>query len=204
MNKWLLYRINRYPFLDGDNGAGNGGGAGDPLPEGGKGAGAAEGKEGDKAKGKEGDKTFTQGELDAILDKKFAKWQKDTDAKVAAAKTEAEKLANMSADDRAKHEREQADARLQQREAEITRRQLRAQALEILGEKSLPRELAEVLDYSGQEKCSASIGAVEKAFRAAMEKAVNEKLKGNPPPAGGGVSDAQEASMRAALGLPQR
>lgn len=151
----------------------------------------------DKAKG--GEKTFTQADLDAIMDKKFAKWQKDTDAKVAAAKTEAEKLAKLTADEKAAYEKEQADAKLKQREAEITRRELRAQALETLAEKDLPKELADVLDYSDADKCNASVTAVEKAFRSAVKKAVDEKLKGNPPPAGGKPSETLEQAITNAM-----
>ena len=137
-------------------------------------------------------KTFTQEELDVILNKKFAKWQKETEAKVASARQEGEALARLSTREREEREREEQEARLAKREADISRRELRAQALEALAEKGMPRELAEVLDYADQERVKASLTAVEKAFRAALDKTVSERLKGNAPKAGenGRGSDA--------------
>uniref|UniRef100_UPI000A52BAC2 capsid assembly scaffolding protein Gp46 family protein n=1 Tax=Geobacillus kaustophilus TaxID=1462 RepID=UPI000A52BAC2 len=72
------------------------------------------------------------------------------------------------------------------REAEITRRELRATALETLAEKGLPKQLADILVYTDAETCQKSIESVEKVFRDAVEAAVNERLKGGEPPKGGG------------------
>lgn len=96
--------------------------------------------------------------------------------------TEAEKLAKMNEKEKSqylqqKHERELAD-----REAGITRRELMAQAKVTLAEKELPVGLADVLVYTDADTCNKSIAAVEKAFQGAVQKAVEEKLKGGKPP----------------------
>lgn len=68
---------------------------------------------------------------------------------------------------------------------DITTRELRATAYETLAEKNLPKELVDILNYSDAEQCNKSIEAVEKAFKSAVEKSVNEKLRGGNPPKGG-------------------
>jgi len=141
--------------------------------------------------GKAGDqpaapKTFTQEEVDKIVQSRLAKEAKKNADAVAAARTEAQKLATMSAEEKAAHEQQERETKLAQREAEIARRELRATALQTLGEKQLPAELADVLDYTDADKCSASIARVEKAYRAAVQKGVEERMKGNPPPAATG------------------
>ena len=78
----------------------------------------------------------------------------------------------------AKKKQEDLDAR----EAAITRRELTAQAKVQLADKGIPTELADVLDYKDADSCKKSIETVEKAFQTAVEKAVEERLKGGKPP----------------------
>lgn len=126
-------------------------------------------------------KTFTQDELNAIIDKRLERERKDAQARIDKAVTEAQKLAKMSADERAEHERQELQKKLSEREAEITKRELRAEAKSQLSDKGLPVELAEVLPYTDADTTNAALAAVEKVFRAAVEKGVTERLKGNAP-----------------------
>ncbi|TQR14610.1 DUF4355 domain-containing protein [Psychrobacillus lasiicapitis] len=131
-----------------------------------------------------------QAELDRILGERLgkaqAKWEKDYQTKLEAAKTEAEKLAKMNADQKAEYEAQKREDELAKREEGITRRELRATALETLADKSLPKILADILVYTDAETTNTSLDAVEKAFREAVETGVNERLKGTPPGGGGG------------------
>ena len=77
----------------------------------------------------------------------------------------------------AKKEKELSD-----RESAVARKELMAEAKNTLAEKKLPAGLAEVLNYTNAESCNKSIDAVEKAFQAAVEAAVQERLKGGEPP----------------------
>ncbi|MEC1177625.1 DUF4355 domain-containing protein [Metasolibacillus meyeri] len=133
--------------------------------------------------------TEQQAELDRILKDRLGKaqtkWEKDYQTKLAEAKTEAEKLAKMNAEQKAEYERQQRETKLTEREAEITRRELRATALETLAEKSLPKTLADILIYTDAEATNASLVAVETAFRTAVEAGVNERLRSEPPGGGG-------------------
>jgi hypothetical protein len=135
------------------------------------------------------EKTFTQKDLDAIIDKRLARERKDAETRIKEAVTEAQKLAKMSADERAQHEREELQKALSQREAEITKRELKAEAKSQLSDKGLPVELADALPLNDAESTSQAIEAIETAFRKAVEKGVNERLKGQPPK----VSQAEKA-----------
>ena len=114
--------------------------------------------------------------------------QSEFDKRVAKAlatgKTNWEKEKNMTAEQLAQQKIQEREADIQKREGEITKRELRLKALEILGEKKLPARLANRLDYSDEASMKVSLKEVEEDFRAALEEGVNERLKGNPPPAG--------------------
>lgn len=154
----------------------------------GTGEGGAAGQEGAGDKGEGGAKTFSQEEVNKLISERLGKeknkWEKDFQSKLEEQKSEAEKLAAMNAEQKADHERQKRDKALSDREAEITRRELRATALETLAEKGLPKGLADILNYADADATQSSIDAVEKSFREAVEAAVNEKLKGNPPRTG--------------------
>jgi transketolase len=147
--------------------------------------------------GKEGDKNFD----DVLKDKKYqsefdkrvakaletakGKWETDYNSKLETAKTEAEKLAKMNADEKAKYAEDKRIEELSKREKDINTRELKAQAYETLAEKNLPKDLIATLNFESAETCNKSIESVEKAFQSAVEKAVNEKLRGGNPPKGG-------------------
>lgn len=116
------------------------------------------------------------------LETSKGKMQKEIDARIEAARTEAEKLARMNSDQKMQYEKEKREKELADREASITRRELTATAKEQLAEKGLPVSLADVLDYSSAETCIASIDAVGRAFQEAVEKAVESRLAGGKPP----------------------
>lgn len=123
------------------------------------------------------EKKYSDNDVDAMMDKKWKNWKKKADEEVDKAK----KLAKMNAEEKANYEREQRDKELAEREAAITKRELTATAKETLADKGLPIELSAVLDYSNAEACNESIVAVEKAFMSAVNKAVEQRLKGSAP-----------------------
>jgi hypothetical protein len=115
------------------------------------------------------------------LETSRSKMQAEIEEKINAARTEAEKLAKMNADQKAQYAQEKKENELKAREAEITKRELSATAKETLADKGLPLQLAEILNYENADTCKASIEAVEKSFSEAVQKAVEEKLKGGNP-----------------------
>lgn len=115
--------------------------------------------------------------MSKAIDTAKAKWDKEAEEKA----DEAAKLAKMTADEKAKHESAKREKALADREAAVAKRELTAEAISQLTEKGLPAELAKCLDYSSADNCKASMEAVEKAFGAAVDAAVNERLKGSVP-----------------------
>ncbi len=116
--------------------------------------------------------------IDTALAKAQEKWQALTDDKLS----EAEKLVKMTKEEKAQYLAQKQEKALAAREADITKRELMAEAKNTLAEKKLPVGLAEVLNYADADSCSKSIEAVEKAFQEAVQAAVEEKLKGGTPP----------------------
>lgn len=138
-----------------------------------------------KAFQSEFDKLMSKGQETALA-KARAEWEAEAQAKA----DEAAKLAKMTADEKAKHEREKQEKALAEREAAndkreaaIAKREMSADAIEKLATKGLPTELHKCLDYTSAESCEASFDAVVSAFNAAVEKQVNDKLRGATPPA---------------------
>ncbi|WP_394896479.1 DUF4355 domain-containing protein [Clostridium paraputrificum] len=145
----------------------------------------------EKTETNQSEKTFTQKDVDKLIQERVAREQAKWEKKVQDERTEAEKLAKMNADQKAEYEKQKREDELAKREKDITTRELRATAYETLAEKNLPKELVDILNYSDAEQCNKSIEAVEKAFQSAVEKAVNDKLRGGNPPKGGQGSNNQ-------------
>lgn len=170
----LFNKNNWMPCFDGDGG----GGGGDPKPP------TDDPKpmtfdeflkgEGNQA---EFDRRMSKGIQTAVA-KERERLEALADEKIS----EAEKLSKMTELERKAYEQKKEAEKIQQRERDITRRELMAEAKNTLGEKKLPISLADILDYSDAEKCNSSLAIVEKAFNEAVEAGVNEKLKGGPPP----------------------
>lgn len=118
------------------------------------------------------------------------KWQALADDKLS----EAEKLAKMTKDEQKTYMQNKRDKELSDREAAVTRSELMAEAKNNLSDEGLPVELAEVLNYTDADACKKSMETVKKAFQTAVEKAVDEKLKGGKPP-----KKAPETNTRDAL-----
>lgn len=140
------------------------------------------------------DKRMTKGQ-DTALAKARAEWE----AQAKAEQEEAAKLAKMNAEEKARHEQEKREKALADREAAVAKREMTAEAISQLTEKGLPAELAKCLDYTNAESCKASMEAVTAAFREAVEKSVNDKLRGTPPKAGSGKNEPEINSIYGAI-----
>ena len=124
--------------------------------------------------------------IDTAVSNAQQKWQALTDDKLS----EAEKLAKMNKEEKAAYMQQKKEKELSDRESAVVRKELMAEAKNTLAEKKLPAGLAEVLNYTDAESCNKSIAAVEKAFQAAVEAAVQERLKGGEPMKKAPESDA--------------
>lgn len=91
-----------------------------------------------------------------------------------------------------KQAREQA-----QKEADLLKRELTLDARGILQERKLPDAFVNLLDYSDKDACKKSIDVLDAAFADAVQKAVDDKLKGTTPPKDAGTEGTQKTSADA-------
>lgn len=126
-------------------------------------------------------KTFTQEQVDNIVKGRIAKERKAWEKHLEDQQTEAKKLEEMTEKEKKAYQDKKREDELTQREKEITKRELTATAKETLAEKGISLGLAQFLDYSNAENCQKSIEELTKVFNEAVEKAVNEKIKGGKP-----------------------
>lgn len=145
------------------------------------------------------EKQFSQEEVNRLISERVEREKKKFESTLENRLSEAEKLAKMNAEQKAQYEKEQTEKKLAEREAKITQRELVAQAKENFAAKGLPLELAGCGVYTDAEACQKSLDAVEKAFNVAVEKAVNERMRGTPPKAANGQSksDSKEDFLSA-------
>ena len=127
--------------------------------------------------------------VNTAVTKAQEKWQALADDK----RSEAEKLAKMTKEEKAQYMQQKREKELTDREAAITRKEQMAEAKNTLASDGLPQELAEVLDYSDADTCKKSMEKVKEVFQRAVETAVEEKLKGGKPPKKAPGGDAQKA-----------
>ena len=119
------------------------------------------------------EKTFTQEELDKILNKKFAQWQKKTEE----AKLEAERKAKLTEAEKLAEERKEFEALKKQFEYE---KRVNSTS-KVLASNNLPVEFADFLISDSDEATTQRVDLFKNAFNEAVEKLVNERLKGNTP-----------------------
>lgn len=190
------FRMNLQLFAEAGDGAGTGEGEGGTA-----GAGDPPGDTGQKPK--TFDEILSEGTYKADFDRKL---QEELEAQRSKLEvlfndkaTEAEKLARMTKEEKAQYMQQKQEKDLKERETAITRRELMAEAKNMLAEKNIPAELSEVLNYTDADSCSKSIEAIEKAFQKAVEQGVQERLKGGTPikkaPQGASFTREQVAVM---------
>ena len=132
------------------------------------------------------EKIFTQTELDKILNKKFAQWQKKTEE----AKQEAERKAKLTEAEKLAEERKEFEVMKKQFEYE----QRVNSTSKALASNNLPIEFADFLIAENDEATTQRVDLFKNAFNEALEKALTERLRGNTPKVG--VSSNKEISKK--------
>ncbi len=177
------------------------------FAEGGEGAGGAGGNEGGEGSdGGADDKTQTKTPSlkELLKDKDFAsELDQHVSKAITTAKTKWDEDAKLTAEQLAQKKTEEQNAALNKREADLAMRELRADMAAEIGKRSLPSTLIDAVNLGGgKDAALLHLGELEKTFRASVDAAVNEKLKGTPPPAGGGGEGGSfQHDFRAAVGL---
>lgn len=112
------------------------------------------------------------------------KWQTMTDGKVS----EAEKLAQMTSEEKAEYRAKKAEQELADLKKQMALGDMAKTARKMLSEEniSVPDEIIMNLVSDDAEKTKSSVESFAKVFKDAVQSAVKESLKGNPPKASSG------------------
>lgn len=169
---------------DGDNGGADGNGvdgAGD----------SATGAQDQKPAAK-----YTDEDVDKIIEKKFAEWEK----KKAKQLSEAERLSKMSAEEKANERIKQLEERLAAADREKAVAAMTKQARAILADKNINvnDDLLTNLIAEDAETTKANCENFIALFTAAVEKAVKERVKGGTPKTGTSSGMSKDQIMKVA------
>jgi len=129
---------------------------------------------------KEGsEKKYSDEEVNAILSKKFAKWTAQKEKEL----DEAQKLAEMDAQQKAEYERDKLEKELAELKRENTLNAMGKIARTILSEQGvhLPDALVSILVTEEAESTKTNVDNFVQLFKEAVDAAVNEKLKSGTP-----------------------
>lgn len=125
---------------------------------------------------------YTDADVDEIVSKRLAKWEKQQAAKVE----EAAKLAEMNAQQKAEYERDRVQKELDEYKRRDTVNAMVAESRRQLSEQGITVSddiLARLVGETAEET-KASVDAFSTAFTAAVEDAVKKQLAGKAPAAG--------------------
>lgn len=127
----------------------------------------------------EPEKKYTDEDVNRIIDRKFAEWEK----KQSKAKSEADKLANMNAEQKEKYENEQLKKQVEELLKKDALSKMSAVARGMLSEKniSVSDELVGMLISDDAETTKSSVESFINAFQDAVSAAVKEAMKGQAP-----------------------
>lgn len=128
---------------------------------------------------KETEKTFTQDEVNKIVQDRLAKEK----AKNEKAQEEAKKLAKMNAEQKNQYMLEQLQKELEEYKNKEAKNDMIKEANSMLKDNdiTLPDEVVAMLIGDNAEDTKVCVDSFSKAFKTAVERAVNEKLKGKTP-----------------------
>jgi uncharacterized membrane-anchored protein YjiN (DUF445 family) len=136
------------------------------------------------------EKLFTQEDIEKIISKRLDRERKKSEEE----KVEAERLAKMSAEERAKAEFEKEKSKFEEERQQHQREKLELQVTKELANKELPTEFSKYLIGADAETCMNNIKEFETTWQKAIEKSVDSKLKGSTPKAGSGDTSQSSTS----------
>lgn len=154
--------------------------------------------QGNKDQGGADEKKYSDADLDKILDRKFAKWKKEQDKAVS----EAQKLASMSEQEKAEHQRDALQKELDELKKANALAEMGKQARQMLADDgiNIPDDLVDMIITEEAETTKTNVQQFSKLFKGAVQSAVKEALKGKAPGTGssGSGSITKEQIMKIA------
>ena len=149
---------------------------------------------------KQQEKLFTQEEVNNIVEKRLNKeknkWKNEVD--------QAKRLAEMSAEDRAREQFKMEKAEFERQRAEFERERLLVQTQRELSTKNIPVEFADMLVKDDAESTKAAIDNFASLYNQSVEKGVSNKMKGRPPKTKQTSSDGLDRAAFMKLSLAEQ
>lgn len=150
--------------------------------------GSVETQPGEKTGGTPTPKTYTEEEVQVLLQKEGdrrvssaqKKWEKDLENKMA----EAEKLRNMDESQRKEYEYTQKLQELEQRERDFAIAQNKIEAMKVLSNRNLPVDFIDYIVAEDAETMMENITKFEKTFNSAVADAVAKRIASPAPKTG--------------------
>lgn len=138
-----------------------------------------------ETKQEKSERTFTRAEFGKAVAAEIAKaratWESEQAEALELAKSEGERLAKLTKDERAKEEEAKRIQAIEERERVIAEREMKMATMALLVEEGLPQEfLGHVLAPTAEE-VKAKISDLRNVFDKEVEKRVNERLVQSTP-----------------------
>lgn len=155
------------------------------------------------------EKKYSDEDVDQIIDKKFAKWQKELEAKEQEkeeAVAEAERLAKMNAEEKQKYEYEKLQKELDEYKRKDNQYQMSKEADKMFKEKNI-NVSDDVLSFvvkGNADDTKKAVNAFIDLFNAEVEKGVKTALSGTSPKARSGGNPVTKQSILAIQDTAER
>ena len=119
--------------------------------------------------------------MDRIISDRLAKAKDKFKQELETEKSEAARLAKLSAEERTKEQFKKDQERFESDKAAFEKERMELETTKLLASEKLPVEFAKFLMSDTAEKTTAYVTEFKKAFGAAIEVAVTDRLKGGAP-----------------------
>lgn len=136
---------------------------------------------------------YTDKDVDDIISRKFAEWEKKKEKEIS----QAEELANLNAQERAERERDQMKEELESLKRANTLNELTGTARKMLADQevNVPDELLVNLVRDNAEDTKAAVNKFAEVFKEAVKKGIADALKGQTPKATGSSTMTKDDIM---------
>lgn len=130
-------------------------------------------------------KTFSQEELDKIISNRLSEVKKKLEAEkdkaIAEAKAEAERLAQLSNEEKEKELTQKQLEALSEKEKELASRENKLKAIEIFDEAKIPIKLVDFVVDSDGDKMIQKIEILKESWKSALSEELQKSVSGEVP-----------------------
>lgn len=154
-----------------------------------------------ETKQEKAERTFTRAEFGKAIAAEIAKarasWEAEQAEAIEKAKSEGERLAKLTKDERAKEEEAKRIQAIEERERALAIKEMRVATQTLLSEEGLPSEFIDFVIDETAEATKEKIGTLRKIFDKAVEARVDERLTQKAPRKGTGPVSMTKAEIMA-------